>query len=305
MNSPLCNKGSVIIGDPANKNKPIVVVGTARGGTSMIAGALAKLGVFMGDESVHPVYEDVRLARAFESNNEDEVRAIVNDYNLKSTKWAWKRPSSIDYLGKVGEALGGPLFIFIFKDILSIAQRNSISMLSEIVPSMRSVLSQYSDCLDFIEENDLCAMLISYDKAVADPIFLVNSLVQFYDLDPSEEQIQSAIEFVRPNPFDYLDASRITKAQGFLDGVENNKIWGWARFVHIRKPAEVEIIINGKVEGSLIANLKRQDLSEKFDQPCAFEYTIPANCEGRLEIRAKVVDEVVDLNCSPLFYDKS
>lgn len=48
-NNALINKGVVVVGNPkSDKTSPIIVIGTARGGTSMVAGVLARLGVYMG-----------------------------------------------------------------------------------------------------------------------------------------------------------------------------------------------------------------------------------------------------------------
>ncbi|MDQ3797346.1 MAG: hypothetical protein M3294_07255, partial [Pseudomonadota bacterium] len=46
--------------------KTVIVLGVARGGTSMVAGALSKLGVYMGDAITGVVFEDLTLSRAVE-----------------------------------------------------------------------------------------------------------------------------------------------------------------------------------------------------------------------------------------------
>ena len=75
----LINDGISVIGEAINaKSARIVVVGTARGGTSMVAGALAKLGLFMGEKAVAPTFEDILLSTNFEQNNL-ETKLIVNN----------------------------------------------------------------------------------------------------------------------------------------------------------------------------------------------------------------------------------
>src|SRR5690606_35983563 len=104
MVEELINKGVTEVGHNTGgmcadgKPRPVVVVGTARGGTSMIAGALHHLGVFTGDKSHPPVYEDVRLAAAFEAGDLAEARKIAAEYSQRGSRRAWKRPSSINYL---------------------------------------------------------------------------------------------------------------------------------------------------------------------------------------------------------------
>ena len=302
MSEKLINKGISIIGESTKTKRPIVVIGTARGGTSMIAGTLAKLGVFMGDRAVSPVYEDVRLSEAFEKKDFNLVKSIMDEYSSKYEKWGWKRPSSIDYLDVVEKTMDSPSYVFIFKDILSIAQRNSISMLSEILPSMQNALRQYENVLKFLKKGKYHAMLVSYDKAVSYPEDLVTSLISFYKLSPNQNQIAEGISFIKPNSDAYLDATRITKAHGCLDGIQCQRIFGWARYIHAKKTATVEIFLNNKVIGTVMANQSREDLDKKFGTPCAYFFDLPKNIEinsGDM-IRARVTDEVRDLENSPM-----
>lgn len=302
MSDQLINKGITIVGEASKVKRPIVVIGTARGGTSMIAGALAKLGVFMGDRAVPPVYEDVRLSEAFEKNDYDLAKSIMDEYSSKYEKWGWKRPSSIDYLDAVERTINSPSYVFIFKDILSIAQRNSISMLSEVLPGMQNALNQYKNALKFLGEKKHHAMLVSYDKAVAYPDELVNSLISFYGLTPNKNQIMDAVSFIMPNSDAYLDATRITKAHGRLGGIQGRRIYGWARYIHANKTASVEILHNNVVIASVEANQPREDLDKKFGKSCAYFFDIPESItvNTKDQIRARVTDEVKDLDNSPL-----
>jgi hypothetical protein len=66
MNNTLINNGVLVIGDAdLAKTNATVVVGTARGGTSMVAGAMVKLGINMGDQATSPVLEDIKLSESF------------------------------------------------------------------------------------------------------------------------------------------------------------------------------------------------------------------------------------------------
>lgn len=306
MSEALVNKGIAIVGAPDLENNSIAVIGTARGGTSMIAGVLAKLGVFMGDRAVPPVFEDVRLSDVMESKDFKRAKKIISEYSAKHAKWGWKRPSSIEYLDDVEKVFGSPAYVFVFKDIFSIAQRNSISMLSEVLPSMKRAHEQYGMALDFLRKSSPYAMLVSYDKAVSYPEGLVSSLIDFYGLSPTEQQIQDAVAFITPNPTDYLDASRITKGQGRLDGVKNGRtIYGWARYVHTKKAAEVDIYLNDTRIGSVLADKPRPDVEKRFGQACAYLFELPEDITLSVgdKLRVRVANDVKDLNASPLTID--
>ncbi len=302
MSESLFNMGVAIIGEKHKENSPILVVGTARGGTSMVAGVLERLGVFMGDQAESPVYEDVRLSKALEAANFDEVKEISNEYSEIYCKWGWKRPSIVNYLDTVDSLLESPSYIFIFKDILSIAQRNSISMLEEILPSMERALSQYSQVCKFISDKNPYSLLVSYEKAVSNPLSFVSQLTSFYGLSPTEVQIKEAISFIQINPLDYLESSRITKSIGRIGGVNGGMVFGWARYIYSDNPASVDFFINDKKIGNLLANSYRSDLNEKYGLSCAYYFELPKSIilkKGDL-LRARVVNDVRDLENSPI-----
>jgi hypothetical protein len=301
MSEELINKGIAVVGTPKRERGPVVIIGTARGGTSMIAGALEKLGVFMGERSSPPVFEDMTISEVMESKNFSIAKEIVKKYSESHSKWGWKRPSSIEYLDEVEKVFDSPAYIFIFKDIFSIAQRNAISMLSDLLPAMGRALSQYEMSLAFLRETNPYAMLISYEKAVSYPEFVVSALIDFYELSPSEQQVNDAIAFIAPNPVDYLDASRITKAHGRLGGILGRTVYGWARYVHAKKPAYVELFLNETKFGTVLANLPRADLDERFGTPCAYVFALPegVNLTVGDSLRARVVNEIRDLDNSP------
>lgn len=305
MIDSLINKGVVIMGSPRSSNPAVVVIGTARGGTSLIAGVLNKLGVFMGDRASPPVYEDVRLSEAIEAKDVVLARRIIAEYRGSHAKWGWKRPSAIECLNKVDSLFGAPNYIFIYKDIFSIAQRNAISMSNEIIPGMERALREYEKTLFFLKSVNPHALLVSYDKALLFPDELVDNIIGFCRLSPSEEQRQGGVAFIEPNPESYLDASRITKAQGRLDGVSGRTVYGWARYVYSRAPAHVDIFLNGERIATVVATHARPDLDNRLGQACAFFYDFPEGVELHRgdAIRARVTNEIRDLENSPLVSD--
>jgi hypothetical protein len=298
----LTNTGIVITGQESATRNPILVIGPARSGTSMIAGTLHQLGLFMGDSATSPVYEDTKLAELIESGELGGALEVMNDYTSRGPKWGWKRPSSVDRLHDIHRLFGAPVYVFVYKDLLSIGVRNSISMKSDPFSSMEMALNQYKACLDFISEVNPYALHVSYEKAVRNPENLVAALIRFCQIDPSPDQIESAIEFIKPNPEEYLDATRVTKAVGWLDGAIDRTVYGWAYYAQSSIAPEVDILVNNRLIGTAKAELPREDLTEIFGRACAFFYTLPDEISllPGDQIRARVSDEVRDLDNSPL-----
>ena len=307
MESSLINNGLQIIGVPQRESGPVVVVGVARGGPSMIAGALAKLGVYMGDQAEAPVFEDVLLSNAMEAGNFDLARQISNRYEINHKNWGWKRPSSVEYLNELDDILMPYAYIFIFKDIFSIAKRNTISILEYTLLTMDLANKNYGKCIEFIKNKKPYGLLVSYEKTLANPEALVGYLINVKHLNPTDYEIKSAIEFIRINPEDYLDSSRITKSEGCLDDVSIDSISGWARYIHSKNPAKVEVLLNDVLIGSAIANEFREDLDSIYESPCAFNFKWPQGvdiCKGDF-IRLRVGNDIQDLCNSPMLINFS
>jgi hypothetical protein len=148
------------------EKRQIVVVGSARSGTSLVAGALHHLGVFTGDKSNPPVFEDVLLSEAFESNDLESAKAISDRYSKEHDVWAWKRPAALNYLNKIEKVIPNPYYIFIFKDIFAIANRNNISMQADINKGLQNALVDYGKIVDFLSKTKRPVRLVSAEKAL-------------------------------------------------------------------------------------------------------------------------------------------
>lgn len=305
----LINTGITILREPSNNSpeRTMVVLGLARSGTSMIAGALYHLGIFMGDKLGNINFEDRTLSSAIEAGNDQQVDNIIKARNKKYAVWGWKRPSSIRFIGDLENRLRNPFYVVVFRDVFSIANRNKISMLTDIVNNMKNSLSQYSKLIKFIEKSEAPCMLVSYEKAVASSEVFVNELADFAGLD-DKRSIQSAIEFINPNAEKYIDHSRITKCTGVLEQILEDKVCGWVKSIHDPKRIlEVRLFVNNIEIQKTKASLPRKDLIEKGVHPngnCGFEFALSNH--QRLgkgdEVRVMAIGDIHDLANSPYKY---
>lgn len=197
-------------GDDAGVPRTVVVVGVPRGGTTMVAGALHHVGVFMG-ESIGNTYEDRPLSNAFETENWAEVRKIVGRRNAGYDVWGWKRPSSFKYLDAVDAALRNPHYVVVFRDMLSIAKRREISMGISVSDTLHGTIGAYSRIASFFSESSRPAMMVSYEKCLTHKEAFLQELVGFVGGDAGTS-VSSAREFIRRDPEEYLLGSRIQPA---------------------------------------------------------------------------------------------
>lgn len=257
------NKGFAFLNtESINKEKrQIIVIGTARGGTSLVSGALHHLGIFTGDKSNPPVFEDVLLSEAFEKNDIALAKNIAEKYTEKYSLWSWKRPAALNYLDKIEDAIKNPFYIFIFKDIFAIANRNNISMQADISKGLSDALSDYAKIVDFASKTKKPIMLISAEKALQNKDDFVDALIEINkDIQDCTSNKKNATDFITPNPTNYLDTTRISKSIGCVDKLTDNEIHGWAKYVYIDSSTEIEVYINKVLKYSTKADIYRDDL---------------------------------------------
>jgi hypothetical protein len=206
--SQLHNDGVYILGDCDNSSsRTIIIVGLARSGTSMPAKALYNLGVWMGDKIDTAVFEDVRLAEALEKKNGD-LPGVIEDYNNRFDIWGFKRPTAFKQLPKTINKFRNPRILIMFRDPLSIAKRNNISVDVPFHTALQNSAKQISELVDFTINIDAPKMLVSYEKAMLSPEKFINALVQFVGCKPTPEELNGAISSIQNSPKDYLIASQ-------------------------------------------------------------------------------------------------
>lgn len=103
----LLNKGTFLIGpvesDP--RERTVVVVGLPRGGTSMVAGVLHRIGIPTGEGRV---VEDQDLGGAFDKGDDDRFRELIAAKNVAHDVWGWKRQASHGRLEFVDQSFRNP-----------------------------------------------------------------------------------------------------------------------------------------------------------------------------------------------------
>lgn len=272
------NKGFAFLNTESinQEQRQIVVIGTARGGTSLVAGSLHHLGIFTGEKSNQPVFEDVLLSEAFEQDDIPLAKSIAEEYSKKHDVWAWKRPAAINYLEKIEAVIPNPFYIFIFKDIFAIANRNSISMQADIGKGLQNALADYSKIVNFVSITNRPIMLVSAEKALQNKGIFIDALIEMNkEIKDYSSNRENAIEFITPNPSTYLDTTRTSKSIGTVDTLSRGVVGGWAKSVHHNMPVEVEIYADDELVKTISANGFRQDLMDKKIHPegkCAFYF---------------------------------
>ena len=193
-----------------SSEKTILVIGGGRDGISLLSGALHHLGIFTGHGSLPPVFEDTVLASAIDSGDFESARKIIEEYNMLHNIWAFKRPSLIHKLKKMHTFWRNPVYLFVFKDIAAIANRNVLSMGMDFKQSLFDAHTRYGIIINFLQTvHNINGLALSYEKIIRNKEATVNTLVKLTGKNPHDIDILKALEFIKPNSGEYLDKSRI------------------------------------------------------------------------------------------------
>lgn len=264
----------------------ILVVGVARSGTSMVASTLNQLGVSLGDAANKPVFEDVTLASAIEKGDLNQARNIIEYNNARHNVWAFKRPEAFPHLPRVLDLFRSPRLVVTFRDAASIAKRNEISMHSDFLKLLRRSAERAVQLVDFVERLRAPTLIVSYEKAILNPVAFLDNLIEFCNLEVRDDQYKAALSTIQNGPELYLKSSRIWY-EGRLEAVVDGVAYGWVRRQPRNRVCSVEIRSNGKLVGSGLANLPREDLMQGKIGACAFRIPVTGIEEGA-ELEATV-----------------
>ena len=303
--SVLKNEGVLALNMPdmPQTEKTVLVLGVARSGTTMVASVLEALGVPMG-EKLGTVLEDVELSQAVEEHDIELLRGILAKRNSQYSIWGWKRPSAPDYYNVWKDHFRNPYIIAIFRDPFAIANRNRISMMSDIFHNMEQSTRQSADLIKFLSQQTYPLLLCSYEKVLGTPEKFVRVVDYFLELEVSSRW-EGAVSQINPGPREYLVSSRITHSRGHLDIVNRKTCRGWAFYPKLpERAAKVQILLNGVLVHVVDANIFRAGLKEKEIHPtglCGFRFDWPDDALTEIGdwVDVRVEGDIRSLNGSP------
>lgn len=302
------NKGFYVINPQPMTDAPrtVVVLGCARSGTSMVAGALHKLGVSVGRRHDDATFEDIDLSNAFEKDNIVEAETIISEYNEQHNIWAWKRPALLNYFDKTQGKLRNPYYVAVFKDIFSIANRNRISMEVDVLHNMSSVIQDHLKLLEILKSLDTPCLMLSNEKVLQNKEEAVTALSDFVGTGSSQQR-NDAIQFITPNRTTYLDSTRKNRNIGFIDKLTDDAIVGWAKSAFSPERVTVELLVNNVVTKSVLADAFREDLKQNHHGDGYYAYRLDLtglaiNPGDTIGVRVK--GDIVELSNSPMIYQK-
>jgi len=268
-------------GLPAGAPRTLIVLGAARGGTTMVAQMLHDLGIFMG-QGLTSTYQDAAMSdisRALFHGqidiNNPLIEQVLRQRDQRFNVWGWKFPTHL--FEELYAKTRNPHVIAIFRDPVAIATRESVSNGYNLEACLQRALEQIANLGGFLTSTVYPCLAVSYERGLMNKAELVDQLVDFAGITASPAVRQEAAQRAQPGSTQYLDETRATDIEGRLDRVDT-RIAGWLRYPHHpdRRVCFTILIDNIPVyEG--IADRFRADLQQAFnnDGCCSFDIPIP------------------------------
>ncbi len=267
---------------PAGAPRTLLVLGAARGGTTMVAAMLQALGIPMG-EALDATLEDAALsgmARRHVVHGQPLDLAAVDrlaaSRNAAHPVWGWKFPSHI--LEPVYHRLRAPHLVAVFRDPVAAGMRRALSLGLNPEVCFATAQAEQQRLAEWLPGVPWPCLYLSYERAMQDRAGTARVLAGFAGLAPPDAALAAALASAQARSPAYLEDTRARRVEGVVDQV-GAEVSGWLRRPHA--PAarvRFDLLLDGAVAGSAEAATFREDLLQAFgtDGRHAFSLAVPS-----------------------------
>jgi len=275
MSIPTSNDGIFVLRPPeeAGGRAFYLVLGSPRGGTTLVAHTLAKLGVSMGEKLPFTV-EDQHLAAMAEARAFGDITKRLAHRSARWKRHGWKLPQLLYYCENWDFLPEHTRLIFTYRDPVATAVRGHMATDHDFENELHTVFEYHRRMFELARETHFPAVFISYEKALLKPETFVKKLGEYIGIE-DKECIDRAIRFIQPSPDVYQKRDSEKKRNalrkhlvGCIDYLEEEFISGWAfNRSQPGKPVEVEFQFESGLCVSAVADRMRQDMVESGRHP--------------------------------------
>jgi hypothetical protein len=281
--------------------KTFVISGVARSGTTMVAGLMRRAGVFLGDPLHEVVLEDAQMLELLRNRRMDRLRQEIARRNTAHAVWGFKLPNLHAFLRAEELALfRSPHLILVFRDPVAVTVRSAISERYQVMEELASTAAAVQSLVQFATRAGCPVLMVSYEKALISPEETIDSLLSFCGIKVPAKARAPMLAEVQPNHPGYLAGSS-SDFEGFVEGIRDGRLEGWCWQVGRLDPLRVDILANGFLLHSVLANRFREDLLSRGvgNGAHGFSHDLAAyRLPPETAIRARIRDRTVELGNS-------
>lgn len=257
------NSGVILLGSPALRSdlpRTFIVTGLGRSGTSMTASLLSHVGLLSVEDAYPVTLDDREFLDALTRHDRAALAGAITRRNAQHFAWAFKLPSIHGFLDAAEiELFRAPHVIVMMRDVAAVAQRHAIAEGMDAGAALFETVSGTTELMAFVRMLSCPVAVMSYEKAVCYPRAFVDALLSFVSVEADATRRAELAGLIDPDNTAYQQAA--TRVfQGYVDGFIGRHLVGWCRDANNATPLQVELVANGQVVVSMLADLQREDL---------------------------------------------
>lgn len=188
------NKTSILLNaiPEPTPERTYVTFGVERGGTSLVAGVLRALGLYLGD-----IPEGNNEDKAFHNKALGQMKNTIARRNQDYPVWGWKYPTASSYLPVLSKSIRNAFFVVVYRDVVATALSRAQWDGEFIRRNGRMSLHETSAIVNantgFALATRRPVLLISNEKAAAHTTELIDELADFLYVDRPDDDLRSRI----------------------------------------------------------------------------------------------------------------
>ncbi len=257
-----------------------LVLGAPRGGTTLVALALARLGVFMGEKLPFTV-EDPFLANMVLERDWEQLGPALRNRVDNCARTGWKFPQFLHHGEAYSLLPSSTRLLLVFRDVAATAIRGTQANATAFRDEAQGALRYHQRMLELLEESPFPALVLSYEKLLLRPDLLAEGMGRFTGIR-KPELLARVTGVVQPSPSVYRkrdsEAKRKARSAGLagcIDSCDGGEIRGWS-FLRAdpERVRELEFRFESGPVRRAWADLPRPDLKEAGVHPtgnCGFQ----------------------------------
>ncbi len=196
---------SAYLNGPAQEQVPktVVVFGAPRGGTTMVAGALIRSGLYLGDNLPINCEDPAFNIKQLRSKGATVVPSIIETIRQRNDTrdghWGWKFPRAVVYLDEIFQHLVNPHFVIVYRDPLATASRE-IEVNGSVIEPLGRILDLQRRNFAAATKYKVPTLFVSYDRAVIARRDTVYALCDFVGL-PYPKNVKKILAYMEPGAY--------------------------------------------------------------------------------------------------------
>jgi hypothetical protein len=192
---PVTTSKTSIVLNPLAEPTPqrtYVTFGVERGGTSLVAGVLRALGLYLGD-----IPEGNNEDKAFHNKTLGQMKATINRRNSQHDVWGWKYPAAASYLPVLSKSIRNAYFVIVYRDVVATAlsrnQWDGEFIRRPVRMSLHETNSLVNANTGFALATRRPCLLISNEKAMAHASELIDEVADFLCVERPDDDLRARI----------------------------------------------------------------------------------------------------------------